>query len=185
MIGKYQVPVSDFSITKSDINSKSGQVITLGERPNLAIIDSEASIDISFGEIITNIASAGIESLDKIKLSANWMANAKNDRELFALYKSVQRLSSLCKKSKIVIPVGKDSLSMSTKWKNKKHYEVISPVSLVLSGFSAIKNECMLLQKLKNDSELFLVDIGMGLCREWEDLRFTKYLTFRVVMHLE
>lgn len=166
MIGKYQVPVADYAITKSDINSSSGQVITIGERPNIATIDPVASIDMSFGEIITNIAGAHIKSMDKIKLSANWMANAKDNKELNHLYESVQRLSYLCKKSKIVIPVGKDSLSMSTKWKDKKELEVSSPISLVLSGFSAIDNISQhITPDVKTDSQLFLVDLGMNLCR--------------------
>ena len=46
MVGPFQVPVSDVTITRTDINSKSGQVMTIGENPNIAITDSSASFRI-------------------------------------------------------------------------------------------------------------------------------------------
>jgi len=161
LIGPNQIPVSNFSITKSDINSKSGQVCTMGEKPNIASCNSVSSIEMAFGEVITNIASAYIEKLSKIKLSANWMANSSNKKELQSLYNSVDRLSGLCSRCNIVIPVGKDSLSMSTKWQDKKPKKVESPLSLVLSAFSSIKdvNKYVTPQALKN-SDLYLIDLG-------------------------
>ena len=119
LIGPNQIPVSNFSITKSDINSSTGQVLTMGERPSIATTSSIDSIDMSFGEIITNLASVQIKQLDKIKLSANWMANSSDKTELYNLYQSVDRLSSLCQKCNIIIPVGKDSLSCQQNGKTK------------------------------------------------------------------
>ena len=43
-------------------------------------------------------------------------------------------------KSNIVIPVGKDSLSMSTKWNRNQSCEVKNPLSLVLSAFASIED---------------------------------------------
>ncbi len=163
LIGPNQIPVSNFSITKSDINSSSGQVLTMGERPSIATTSSIDSIDMSFGEIITNLASVQIKQLDKIKLSANWMANSSDKTELHNLYQSVDRLSSLCQKCNIIIPVGKDSLSMSTKWKDTVNKEVKSPVSLILSAFSSIDdvNDYVTPQSEVN-SDLYLIDLGHG-----------------------
>ena len=161
LIGPNQIPVSNFSITKTDINSKSGQVCTIGEKPNIASCDSESSIDMAFGEVITNISSAYVEDLGRIKLSANWMANSSNEKELHSLYSSVDRLSSLCSKCNIVIPVGKDSLSMSTKWFDKKPKEVESPLSLVLSAFSSIKDvNKYVTPQASGNSDLYLIDLG-------------------------
>ena len=118
----------------SDIGSKNGQVITMGERPSIAISNPEASVEIAFGEIITNISCAYIKNLSNIVLSANWMASSKNQNEIEGLYSAVKKISSLCIANNITIPVGKDSLSMNTSWnKKQKTYEVESPVSLVLS----------------------------------------------------
>ena len=98
LIGPGQVPVSNFSITKTDINSKHGQVLTLGEKPNIASLDAKCSIEMAFGEVITNISSVYIKDMKAIKLSANWMANSSCDKELLNLYTSVERLSYICRK---------------------------------------------------------------------------------------
>ena len=68
MIGPNQIPVSDIGITTSYIGSKSGQVMTMGERPSIAISNPEASAEISFGEVITNIASSHIKNISNIKI---------------------------------------------------------------------------------------------------------------------
>ena len=163
MVGPYQVPVSDIAITKSDINSKSGQVMTLGEKPNIAITDAEASIEMIFGEVITNISSAYIGDMSKIKMSANWMASSSNKDELKSLYDAVSKLSHLCKKTNITIPVGKDSLSMNTTWKKNKNFEVESPVSLILSAFSSIRNiDLHVTPYCSEECELYLIDLGSG-----------------------
>ena len=68
MIGPYQIPVSNIGITASNIGSKNGQVLTMGERPQIAIANPEASAEISLGEVITNIASAYIKDLSNITI---------------------------------------------------------------------------------------------------------------------
>ena len=80
LIGPNQVPVSNFSITKTDINSSSGQAFTMGEKPNIASINATNSIEMAFGEVITNLSSVDIGDISKIKLSANWMANSSEKR---------------------------------------------------------------------------------------------------------
>ena len=162
MIGPHQVPVSNVAITLSDIESSHGQVITIGERPLLAINNSESSVEMAFGEMITNISCSYIKKLSKIKISANWMASAKNQKQLDNLYLAVKRLSDLCLKTGITIPVGKDSLSMSTVWENKKtKYEVESPVSLVISAFSCIDDVSLnVTPDLKGSGKIFFLDLS-------------------------
>ena len=164
MIGPYQIPVSNIGITASNIGSKNGQVLTMGERPQLAITNPEASAEISLGEVITNIASAYIKDLSNIKLSANWMASSNNKNEVEALYLTVKKLSEFCQHLNITIPVGKDSLSMNTSWSDKKSTKnVESPVSLILSAFSAIDDiEMYKSPEIKGGGDLFLIDLGDG-----------------------
>ena len=163
LIGPNQVPVSNFSITKTDINSSSGQALTMGEKPNIASISATNSVEMAFGEIITNLSSVYIGDVSKIKLSANWMANSSEKKELFNLYQAVERLSQVCRKSNIVIPVGKDSLSMSTKWGKNNSNEVKSPLSLILSAFVSIDDVDKYVTPYTNkESQLFLVDLGRG-----------------------
>ena len=163
LIGPNQVPVSNFSITKTDINSSSGQALTMGEKPNIASISATNSVEMAFGEIITNLSSVYIGDVSKIKLSANWMANSSEKKELYNLYQAVERLSQFCRKSNIVIPVGKDSLSMSTKWGKNNSNEVKSPLSLILSAFVSIGDVDKYVTPYTNkESVLFLVDLGRG-----------------------
>ena len=85
LIGPNQVPVSNFSITKTDINSSSGQALTMGEKPNIESISATNSVEMAFGEIITNLSSVYIGDVSKIKLSANWMANS-SEKKNFSIY---------------------------------------------------------------------------------------------------
>ena len=164
MVGPFQVPVSNVAITKTDLNSKSGQTMTIGEKPNIAITDSSASVGMIFGEVLTNIASTYIGDISKIKMSANWMASSTNNNELKSLYDAVSKLAQLSKKTNITIPVGKDSLSMNTTWmNNQKEYVVESPVSLVLSAFSSIQDVNLHITPYCKDSQnLYLIDLGSG-----------------------
>ena len=66
-------------------------------------------------------------------------------------------------RSNIVIPVGKDSLSMSTKWGKNNSREVKSPLSLILSAFVSIDDVDKYVTPYTNkESKLFLVDLGRG-----------------------
>ena len=71
------------------------------------------------GEAITNIAAARIARLGDVKLSANWMAAAGHPGEDAALFDTVRAVAmELCPALGISIPVGKDSMSMRTAWRD-------------------------------------------------------------------
>ena len=55
LIGNKQMPVSDYAATLDNYDSYSGQVISVGEKPNLAIENPEASSRMALAEAITNI----------------------------------------------------------------------------------------------------------------------------------
>src|SRR5512134_932955 len=116
------------------------------------------------GEAITNIAAARISSLDRVKLSANWMAAAGSPGEDAALFDTVKAVAlDLCPALGVSIPVGKDSLSMRTAWGDK---EVVAPVSLIVSAFAPVEDvRGTLTPRLRTDAgetELVLVDLGQG-----------------------
>ena len=70
-------------------------------------------------EAVTNIAASGVARLTDIKLSANWMAPAGHPGEDAALYDGVRAVAmELCPALGIAIPVGKDSMSMRTAWRD-------------------------------------------------------------------
>ena len=67
------------------------------------------------GEALTNMAGCDVQSLNRIKLSANWMAAAGHPGEDAGLYDAVKAIGEeLCPQLGITIPVGKDSMSMKT-----------------------------------------------------------------------
>ena len=92
----------------------------------------------AIGEALTNLAAARIRALDDIKLSANWMAAAGHAGEDAALFDTVKAVAlELCPALGISIPVGKDSMSMQTTWREGgQTREVVAPLSLIASAFA-------------------------------------------------
>ncbi|MBP9742657.1 MAG: phosphoribosylformylglycinamidine synthase [Burkholderiales bacterium] len=137
MVGKWQVPVADCAITVSGYCEKNGEIMAVGERSPLAILNAPASGRMAIAECLTNISSAKIDNINDIKFSANWMASCGSNNQDGQLYYTVDAVSKLCQALNIAIPVGKDSLSMNMKWKDGDiNKEVISPVSVIISGFA-------------------------------------------------
>lgn len=161
MVGPWQVPVSNVAVTKSTFNSSYGECFAVGERTPVAIANAKSSARLAVAESITNLNSAYFQDISNIKLSANWMAASGDPEEDFNLYEAVQTVGmDLCPKLGISIPVGKDSMSMKTKWEDK---EVTSPLSLIISAFS----ECLDVNKTKTpqmdlsqDTKLLYIDLG-------------------------
>src|SRR6185437_6234066 len=102
--------------------------------------DAPAAARLAVGEAITNLLAAPIE-LDRVKLSCNWMAACGEPGEDAALYDSVRAVGlELAPALGIGIPVGKDSLSMRTRWQDERgeSKQVTAPVSLVVSAFATL-----------------------------------------------
>ena len=167
MVGRYQVPVADCAVTASGFFAYTGEAMAMGERTPLALIDAAASGRMAVGEAITNIASAKIAQLGDIKLSANWMAAAGYGTEDQSLFNAVKAIGmELCPALDIAIPVGKDSLSMRTVWKDgEQNKAVTSPMSLIVTAFAPVTDiRQTLTPELKTDidSVLMLIDLGQG-----------------------
>jgi phosphoribosylformylglycinamidine synthase len=166
MVGPWQVPVADCAITLTDYDGYSGEVMAMGERPPIALLNPRASAKMAVGEAITNIAAAPVGRLSDIKLSANWMAAAGYPGEDAALYDAVHAVGiELCPALGICIPVGKDSMSMKTVWDNGKK-SVIAPLSLIISAAARLSDvRGSFTPQLRTDqgeTELWLVDLGRG-----------------------
>jgi len=142
MVGPWQVPVADCAVTLSAYDTERGEAMALGERTPLAVIDAAASARMAVGEVITNLAGAAIAKLSDIKLSANWMAAAGQGSEDQKLFDAVHAVGmEFCPALGISIPVGKDSMSMKTQWsEGGEQRSVISPLSLIVSGFAPVED---------------------------------------------
>jgi phosphoribosylformylglycinamidine synthase len=168
MVGPWQVPVADVAVTTLSFEGYKGEAMSMGERTPVAVIDAAASGRMAVGEAITNIAAAPIAGIEDIKLSANWMAACGQPGQDAALFDTVKAVGmELCPALGISIPVGKDSLSMRTTWQDGADAKaVISPVSLIVSGFAPVTDvRRTLTPQLRTDlgdTALILVDLGRG-----------------------
>jgi phosphoribosylformylglycinamidine synthase len=166
MVGPWQVPVADCAVTLADYKGFAGEAMSMGERTPLANVNAPASGRMAVAEAITNLLAAPFE-LSHVKLSANWMAACGEPGEDAALYATVKAVAlELCPALGISIPVGKDSLSMRTQWKDETGAKkVTSPVSLIVTAFATLADVRGTLTPQLNATEnttLLLVDLGRG-----------------------
>ncbi len=140
MIGPWQVPVADAAVTIRGYRTLRGEAFAMGERSPLALIDPCAAARITVAEALTNLVAADLEALDRVVLSANWMAAAGEDPEEQALFDAVRTVGEeFCPALGIAIPVGKDSLSMQTRWHDDDgEQRVVSPLTLIVSAFAPV-----------------------------------------------
>ena len=168
LVGPWQVPVADCALTLADFEGHAGEAMAMGERAPVAVLDGAASARMALGEAITNLIAAPVDKLDEVRLSANWMAAIGHEGEDAALFDAVQAVSQqLCPALGISIPVGKDSLSMRTLWRDAgRDQRTIAPVSLIVSAFARVGDvRGALTPQLRmdaGDTELWLLDLGAG-----------------------
>ncbi|TMP57621.1 phosphoribosylformylglycinamidine synthase [Pseudoalteromonas sp. S1612] len=170
MVGPWQVPVANCAVTAATYDTYHGEAMSLGERTPAALLNYGASARLAVAESLTNIAGANIGSLENIKLSANWMAAAGHPGEDAGLYEAVKAVGEeLCPALGLTIPVGKDSMSMKTTWKNEDdttEQSVTSPLSLIITAFGRVddvrKTVTPQLRTDKGETSLILVDLGAG-----------------------
>ena len=140
-IGPYQVPVSDYSMSLRSFTSSGGEVLTIGEKPTIAINNPAASMRMAMAEALLNMSGVYIKGLDEVQVSANWMAATGEGVEDLSLRDGVEALSECCVSLNISVPVGKDSLSMKTKWQeDKSDYVVKSPLSGVITAMAPVED---------------------------------------------
>ncbi|MBI4622617.1 MAG: phosphoribosylformylglycinamidine synthase, partial [Verrucomicrobia bacterium] len=140
MVGPWQVPVADCAVTAATYDVYTGEAMAMGERTPVAVNDAAASARLAVGEALTNLAAAQIGDLGKVNLSANWMAAPAIPGDGADLYAAVQAVGmELCPALGITIPVGKDSMSMSTAWNDGgKNKRITAPISLIVSAFAPV-----------------------------------------------
>ncbi len=168
LVGPWQVPVADCAVALMGFKEYCGEAFAMGERTPLALVDPQASGRMAVGEALTNLCAAPVGDLSRVKLSANWMAAAGYDGEDAALFDTVRAVAlELCPALGVSIPVGKDSLSMRTSWREGGiDKDVVAPLSLIVSAFAPCDDaRKTLTPQLRTDcgeTELILIDLGRG-----------------------
>ena len=161
--GPWQVPVSNCSIISSDYTYSIGYALALGEKASVACYDPIASVDLAICESILNLVPSRFNKIENIVLSANWMSPFSNNDDKYNLYKMVERAAFLSSKFNISIPVGKDSLSMATTWKNNDfQINVKSPNTLVCSSFAGLSDLKHLPVGFKNKNNSSVIYVNLG-----------------------
>ncbi len=172
MVGPWQVPVADCAVTAATYDVYTGEAMAMGERTPVAVNNAAASARLAVAEALTNLAAAQIGDLGQVNLSANWMAAPAVPGDAADLYAAVQAVGmELCPQLGITIPVGKDSMSMSTVWSEAgQQKRMTAPVSLIVSAFASCADVRQTLtpqlqsgsQLSALNSQLLLIDLGHG-----------------------
>ena len=169
MVGPWQVPVADCAVTTCGYERFVGEAMALGERPPIAVYNAVASARMAVGEALTNLCAARVLHLEDVALSANWMAAGDDAEAAGQLFEAVQAVRDLAIGLGICIPVGKDSLSMKSRWHSGSQcHEVLAPLSLSVTAFARVADTRLTLTPmLRRDEEtcLYLIDLGVGQCR--------------------
>ena len=167
LVGPWQVPVSDVAVTVAGFEATTGEAMAVGERTPVAIRHGPASARLAVTEAVMNILAADVAAISDIRLSANWMAAAghgDDDADLFAMVEAVGE--EFCPALGLAIPVGKDSLSMQTRWTDEGvDRSVTAPVSLIVSSFAPVADVRRgLTPELVRDeaTALIFVDLAAG-----------------------
>ena len=163
-VGPYQVPVSDYSLSLRSFTSNSGEVLSIGEKPTLALSNPAASMRMALAEALTNMAGVVIKGLNNVQVSANWMAASGENEEDLALREGVEALSKISIDLAVSIPVGKDSLSMKTKWSDDgNELQVTSPLSGVVTAMAPVDDVrvCATPElNIEEETALFLIKLN-------------------------
>jgi phosphoribosylformylglycinamidine synthase len=167
MVGPWQVPVADCAVTTAAFDTFAGEAMAMGERTPLAVNSAAASARMAVGEALTNLAAARIGEIGRVNLSANWMAAPALDGDGADLYDAVHAVGmELCPALGITIPVGKDSMSMSTVWtEGEAQKRITAPLSLIVSAFAPCLDARKTLTPMLRPGDatvLLLVDLGCG-----------------------
>ncbi len=159
--GAIQLPLNNLGVMALDYRGIKGIATSIGHAPIAGLIDPEAGSVLSIAEALTNIIWAPIQDgLAGISLSANWMWPAKNEGENARLYKAVKAISDFAIDLGINIPTGKDSLSMTQKYKDET---VFSPGTVIISAAGEVTDIRKTLKPvLRKDSHSVLLYIGMS-----------------------
>lgn len=136
--GELQLPVSDLGVVALDFRGQAGIATSIGHAPLAALANAQSGSVLAIAEALTNLVWAPlVDGLESVSLSANWMWPCKNRGEDGRLYQAVEACSDFACALGINIPTGKDSLSMTQKYNDKK---VISPGTVIISAAAEVSD---------------------------------------------
>jgi phosphoribosylformylglycinamidine synthase len=159
--GELQLPLNNLGAVALDFRGKKGIATSIGHAPAAGLVDPAAGAVLAIAEALTNIVWAPMP--DKIRstsLSANWMWPCKNPGEDARLYDAVQAASDFAIALGLNIPTGKDSLSMTQKYKDGL---VFSPGTVIISAGAEVSDIRKIVEPvIINDPSTTLIHIDLS-----------------------
>ncbi len=161
--GATQLPLSDCGAVALDFTGKKGIATSIGHAPQVALVDSAKGSVISIAEALTNIVGAPLaDGLAGVSLSANWMWPCRNEGEDASLYKAVKAASDFACAIGVNIPTGKDSLSMTQKYGDKK---VLAPGTVIISAAAETTDVRKIVSPVLQPVSSTLMRIDFSFCK--------------------
>ncbi len=138
-VGALHLPLSDVGVVALDYRGVDGIATSIGHAPVEALIDPRAGSRLSIAEALTNIVFAPLtHGLSGVSLSANWMWPCRNEGEDARLYSAVEAVSQFAIELGVNVPTGKDSLSMTQKYKDGA--KVVAPGTVIISAAGQVSD---------------------------------------------
>jgi phosphoribosylformylglycinamidine synthase len=160
--GEIQLPLNNCGVTAIDYRGKEGVATSIGHAPAAALINPEAGSVLAVAEALTNLVWAPLTyGLKGVSLSANWMWPCKNAGEDARLYAAVDALSNFCCQLGVNVPTGKDSLSMTQKYKDGQ--KVFSPGTVIVSAVAEVSDIRKVVEPIlvrDKDTKLLYIDFS-------------------------
>ncbi|HJB85498.1 MAG TPA: phosphoribosylformylglycinamidine synthase [Candidatus Alistipes merdigallinarum] len=137
--GSIQLPLNDCAVVALDFQGNHGIATSLGHAPAAALADAAKGSVLAITEALTNIVFAAIDGgIHSVSLSANWMWPCKNEGEDARLYRAVEAASDYAQALGINIPTGKDSLSMTQKYRDGEL--VYAPGTVIITAAAEVSD---------------------------------------------
>jgi len=159
--GELQLPLNNLGAVALDYQGKKGYATSIGHAPVAAMVNEKAGSVLSIAEALTNIVWAPMpDRITSISLSANWMWPCKNEGEDARLYHAAKAASDFAVALGINIPTGKDSLSMTQKYKDQVVY---APGTVIISAAGEVSDIRLIVEPvLRPDPESRLIYIDLA-----------------------
>ena len=159
--GELQLPLNNLGVIALDYRGVAGMATALGHAPAAGLVNAAAGSVLSIAEALTNIVWAPLaDGLRSVSLSANWMWPCRNQGEDARLYEAVQAASDFAVALGVNIPTGKDSLSMTQKYRDGM---VISPGTVIITSAAEVSDIRDVVEPvIRNDASttLFFIDMS-------------------------
>ena len=161
--GTLHLPLNNVGVIALDYKGIAGFATTIGHAPVAGLVDAPKGSVLSIAESLTNIIWAPLtDQLKSVSLSANWMWPAKNPGENARIYAAVKASSDFACELGINIPTGKDSMSMTQKYKDDVVY---APGTVIISASGEVSDCRKVVEPvLVNDESKEILFIDFSFC---------------------